>query len=541
MDNSKVDATYLAKGLEFVGMGVNIFDESYLLPPSNGRVIDTNDGNVTRTPIRQTNAVETFGSNFAEFIQDFSVSAGLDGSYKGFTASVETKFARSSRESVEIKFAQLSLISSGEILSLSGNLKHCLNKHFKEALQADDPKKLFAAYGTHVATKVKIGGMISYYSYSKATERQSTSEFEFAARAKYKGYGAEVGANGSLTEKEKEAAKTVEGSEHLFVNGGGEVERIKVEKGDKGSYADWAATIAASPGFIGFAPNGLLPVWELTDDPVRAAALELAFRQEAARQIQILIFSHTGEVAAHPHARVHIPKDYKLLGGGARENYAGEGNLLTASFPDGDTTWSARGKDHYYHNSASISAFAIGIYDNPKLDLWEVAQFTATGFQAARPSAQVALAADFVAKGGVLVGGGAIVVYGTGAGVLLTSSYPKDATTWAANAADPLNSGPATITVFAQGLRCKVEGVKIAVDINHVRSQSKNHPSESCSTKRGFALTGGGAFVDYGTGPGNLLTKSYPENDHTWTASSKDHKEHSPATITAYAIGLKVT
>ena len=47
--------------------------------------------------------------------------------------------------------------------------------------------------------------------------------------------------------------------------------------------------------------------------------------------------------------------------------------------------------------------------------------------------------------------------------------------------------------------------------------------------------------MDYGTGPGNLLTKSYPENDHTWSASSKDHKELSPATITAYAIGLKVT
>src|SRR5580704_8946166 len=136
MDNSKVDATYLAKGLEFVGMGVNIFDESYLLPPSNGRVIDTNDGNVTRTPIRQTNAVETFGSNFAEFIQDFSVSAGLEGSYKGFTASVETKFARSSRESVDIKFAQLSLISSGEMLSLGSDpvvLKRYLNADFKAA------------------------------------------------------------------------------------------------------------------------------------------------------------------------------------------------------------------------------------------------------------------------------------------------------------------------------------------------------------------------------------------------------------------------
>ena len=47
--------------------------------------------------------------------------------------------------------------------------------------------------------------------------------------------------------------------------------------------------------------------------------------------------------------------------------------------------------------------------------------------------------------------------------------------------------------------------------------------------------------MDYGTGPGNLLTSTYPENDHTWFASSKDHFKNSAATITAYAIGLKVS
>jgi hypothetical protein len=284
----------------------------------------------------------------------------------------------------------------------------------------------------------------------------------------------------------------------------------------------------------------LLPVWELTDNATRRAALELAFKQEAARQFQIRIFTHTGAVANHPQARVHIPKEYKLLAGGARDNFTGGGNLLTASFPDGDSTWVARGKDHHgVDDHASVSVFAIGIYDN--LDLWEVAQFSATGAKDPDPSAEVALAADFVGKGGVLVGGGAVVVNGPGADKLLTSSYPKSPTTWAANATDPFNENPAAITVFAQGLRCKVEGVKIEVKTNQVQSQRKAHPSEKCSPDRGFTLTGGGAFVDYGTGPGNLLTSSYPENDHTWAASSKDHVAHSHATITAYAIGLKVS
>jgi hypothetical protein len=124
---------------------------------------------------------------------------------------------------------------------------------------------------------------------------------------------------------------------------------------------------------------------------------------------------------------------------------------------------------------------------------------------------------------------------------MLTASYPKNPMTWVANAADPTNNGPGQVTVFAQGLRCKVEGVQIKVETNQVQSQRKQHPSEKCSPNRGFALAGGGAFVNFEPGPGNLLISSYPENDHTWAANSKDHLKPSTATITAYAIGLEVS
>jgi MAC/Perforin domain len=544
MDNSKVGskvgAAHVEKGREYLGKGVNIFAEGYLVPPNKGQVIDLTDGNVTTIPLDRSDVTEASGSNFAEFVQNFSVKAGVEGSYKGFTGSVESKFSKSSRDSIDIKFAQVELISSGAILTLGSDpvvLKRYLNSDFEKALAEADPKTLFAAYGTHVAVAVKVGGMLSYYAHSKTTEHQSETEFQLAAKLKYEGFGATVGANVELTEQQKQIAKTVEGSTHLFVNGGDAEARANVEGGVKGSYPKWAGTLGTSPGFIGFQEQGLFPVWKLTDDAARRAALELAFKQEAARQFQIRIFTHTGTVAAHPQARVHIPKEYKLLAGGAKDNYAGPGNLLTASFPDGDATWVARGKDHSDANPASVSVFALAIYDN--LDLWEVAQFFATGDYASHPSAQVAIAEDFVGKGGVLVGGGARVE--PGADKLLTASYPKNTTTWVANAADPINNSPGKVTVFAQGLRCKVEGVEIKTKTNQAQSQRKDHPSEKCSPNRGFALVGGGAFVDFEPGLGNLLISSYPENDHTWAANSKDHLKPSKATITAYAIGMEVS
>ena len=540
MDNPKISAAYLAPALEHLGQGLNIFTEGYLMPPGNGKVLSLKEEDFDIIPVRQTTATETFGSNFAVFIQDFSVAAGLDGSYKGFTASVESKFAKSTRDSIDTKFAQMSLLSVGYYFNVSHDPKKYLTKEFKQALENDKPEDLFAQYGTHVAIRVTIGGMITYYAYSKTTERLSDVKFEAAARAKYLGYGAEVGANAETTHQQKEEAKTVEGSISLYVNGGDETARINVEHGAKDSFAAWAATIDRNPGFLGFRPGGLTPIWMLTENKERRAAIHLAFNQMAARQFQIRIFTHTGEVAQHPEARVHIPSEYKLLAGGARDNFApGGGNLLTASFPDGDSVWIGRGKDHHAVSPANVSVFAVGIYDN--LGLWEVAHSSATGNQGEHPSAEVALCEGFVAKDGVLVGGGAAVVDGPGSDKMLTSSYPKNATTWAAAATDPQNSNPAKITVYAVGLRCLVEGIKIEVKTNHLQSRREAHPSQLCSPNQGFTLTGGGALVDYGTGPGNLLTSSYPENERTWAASSKDQKLHSPATITTYAIGLKVS
>lgn len=539
MMESIAPEVFVIKGLEYLGKGINIFEETYLAPATASQVIDVSDNNVTSTPIRHTDSNEIFGSSYAEFIEKFAVSAGMDGSYGGFSGSVETKFSSSSFESVETHYAQLSLISSGYMLSAGTDpvvLKRSLNADFKNALATADPKDLFRAYGTHVAVKVKTGGMISYYSYSKSTVKLTDSQFEISAKFKYKGFGATVGANAALSTEEQALAKQVDGSDHLFVNGGETTERTRVEHGDKDSYANWSATIEDYPGFLGFDRDGLFPIWELSDDAGRRKELELTFRQMAARHLQVRIFAFTGPLAAHPESRVRVPKNYKLVSGGARDNWTGAGNLLTASFPSGDNVWVGRGKDHTESSVATVTSFALAIYDH--LDIWEVAQTEATGESGAHPSAEVKLDPDFAAKGGVMVGGGARVDW-AGAGNMLTASFPKDSTTWAANAKDHSVSDPASITVYAIGLRSKVEGVALEMKIKKFTSPKTAHPVAETSPDNGLTLVGGGALATW-DGAGNLLTASYPKDANTWLASSKDHIESGPATMTAYAIGLKV-
>ena len=50
-----------------------------------------------------------------------------------------------------------------------------------------------------------------------------------------------------------------------------------------------------------------------------------------------------------------------MVAGGARVNYAGAGNLLTASYPLDSNTWKAGSKDHLGSDPATIDVHALGI------------------------------------------------------------------------------------------------------------------------------------------------------------------------------------
>ncbi|WP_428261095.1 hypothetical protein [Haliangium sp.] len=142
----------------------------------------------------------------------------------------------------------------------------------------------------------------------------------------------------------------------------------------------------------------------------------------------------------------------------------------------------------------------------------------------------------------VLVGGGAWADYGAGPGALLTASYPEsnDLETWVGKSKDHESVNPHTLHVYAIGMR--LTGVSRSTLKSHLilkasTSGSGSHPSHTVSLPAGYQVIGGGARVNW-SGSGNLLTESYPYNGTTWKVKSKDHLVSSPATITAYVIGV---
>jgi hypothetical protein len=157
--------------------------------------------------------------------------------------------------------------------------------------------------------------------------------------------------------------------------------------------------------------------------------------------------------------------------------------------------------------------------------------FTATGAVAAHPTASVTVPAGYK-----ILGGGAFDHY-TEPGNLLTASYPQTLQTWFVAGKDHEQSSPASITAFALAVNDPSNEWDVVIQQN--TSLKLPHPQADAKLPPGYVLTGGGAFVDYGTGPGSLLTASYPATDSSWQARAKDHDVKDPSQITAYAIGIK--
>lgn len=163
----------------------------------------------------------------------------------------------------------------------------------------------------------------------------------------------------------------------------------------------------------------------------------------------VIIKSETSDPAPHPQAIANLPAGYVLTGGGAFADWHGAGNLLTASFPNSNSSWEARSKDHDISDPSKITAYAIGLRPRSASVHLQTIIVNTTGPVQPHPAAQVCLPA--ATPSWILSGGGALDNW-NGAGNLLTASYPQG-NCWLAAGKDHKDPSPANITAYAIGIR----------------------------------------------------------------------------------------
>lgn len=157
------------------------------------------------------------------------------------------------------------------------------------------------------------------------------------------------------------------------------------------------------------------------------------------------------------------------------------------------------------------------------------------------PAAEIPSLQNTVFSKLLLVGGGARA-NGTGNGSLLTKTAPGPAGTqsWGGAAKDHLAADPATLDVYGVYLAISADDWEIIV--REATGAVGAHPVASVSLPPGYVMTSGGCTSNWRTSPnaaGNLLTASFPASPATWECRGKDHGAASPASLTAYVVGIR--
>lgn len=304
-------------------------------------------------------------------------------------------------------------------------------------------------------------------------------------------------------------------------------------KGNLLSYGGATASLLRKKGADGSFPS-ITATLNTTSGTASATTKEEQIKNNSASPPLIvqLIPGMESASSQHPEASVTVPPGYKVIGGGAQVIWEGFGNLLTASYPTNNgMTWTVRSKDHDIQSAATITPYAIALYD-PQ-DQWEVRIFQDQSAASSHPEVTVR-----VDSGYVMTGGGAYSNY-SGAGNLLTAMYPVSDNTWGAESKDHMNPDPSVLTAYAIGIRPRAKDAPLpTVKVTSFESLPQSHPTASVAVADGFTLTGGGAKVRWNAA-GNLLTAVFPQGN-SYKAFAKDHELIDPARITVYAVGLRV-
>jgi hypothetical protein len=254
----------------------------------------------------------------------------------------------------------------------------------------------------------------------------------------------------------------------------------------------------------------------------------------------------------HNGFEVRVADDMVCIGGGATGS-DDPGHFLTASEPndlDTLTGWKISSKDHEIPNPVILKAYAIGMkIDGMSRDQLRGAITVKFSDSAKAPHPKETVSLDY--DNYSLLGGGFHVNW-EGAGNIATGSFPSSSVSWTAHSKDMDTPDPSTITVYAIGIKNKLQlgtppntsNWRVATVYSSQTSSLDNHPWSIAifpNSMNGFAICGGGAEVHYTNG--NYLWSLEPTLDPIitkFTGRSKDHINADVSRITSYLMGIRL-
>ena len=244
-------------------------------------------GKVLAATAPSTDEVQISARTVSDLQSEISGRASLEGSYCGFSGSVEVVGSLTESRKTTSFFSQVRgrYALYKLLLDMPGGGRPFLRPELVRLIDDANGRQLdqfFDDYGGFYIAEAVIGGRLVYTSIVNTLEVESTSEIEAMAKASYKAVVGSV--TGEARAKARsEASRLDENSIRILQAKGG---KIPSNMGSDGAFDVWKDSIQRGPAVIDFDHTSLRPVWDLVEyvNGARREQLRLAFLDYARRK-----------------------------------------------------------------------------------------------------------------------------------------------------------------------------------------------------------------------------------------------------------------
>ena len=273
-----------------IGRGYNVFDKYASALSLKNAVLDVSqllqDQRVERIRFDHGEESHYASESIRSYSNSRSVCLGASGSYFGFGGSVNSSFDSSRTKTTSNYFATSSWVVKKYGVYVIGGTD------FKKYLTADarkmindtsvKPGAVFDTYGHYVLVDTITGGRLDYNVTATSEASTSFENFKTAARAGFNAIVVSASASGSYEKVTNKEAFDSDKDDNLVTHGGAFALNISQLQADPLARSKWESTLEDQGTLVDFGTTttrALIPIWELCDDSVRAAALKKEFEE----------------------------------------------------------------------------------------------------------------------------------------------------------------------------------------------------------------------------------------------------------------------
>lgn len=492
----------------------------------------------------------------SEISRKFAEHAGVSGRYGFYSGSVSETFKTSYEQtqlsfnslfSAKIDFGNVAVVPGTDVLPL---LSSTIASSLQQIRSLNDAKTFVDNYGTHLITKVNLGGLLLVGIQANTTTTSEKNSIQGTVSAAYSNGAESISATISAMHSVSQENSSYNLSQKVHAIGGNPASIIiGGNQGSTSSVSAWAQSVSDKPDSVCAVADSIA----YYDIPSLIASFPIAtLKLKQYIQYTLLmnsiekpsIFRNTAAISGDEgKVMVNAPNSYKIISGGAKVYIKGQGydqawateNYLTGSYPEANgnniTGWVAESHDCMVGTGTNsrIAAYAIAILD--PFDLLDITIKSETK----QPDSAGSVSLTVSASGNNLVGGG-VRSYNTnssGFRKYITGNIPVQTNlndpsvgSWSGTIQDYSNAAPNTkLEVFAISMSYDTSVLSVN---GHWAEKSTSGEFLNIDFNAGANILAGGAAISKiisGTYI-SLYLQSYPKSGDTWASYAKDLDSH---------------